>query len=162
MCGHTSRHLGARRSSRNRRGGYYGSLLLGLVHGQSPIYGMDQRLHTLQPRRRKHTNHRTTLNNMVSRVRVLSHPTAAARPEPNQIRTKLKVSHRSLAVASLFLFVGTVAVEYMWPSVVCSWWWHPIPCTFLLSLRIYALPSLTSLVAFGCLIMAAIKPSSKT
>jgi hypothetical protein len=79
------------------------------------------------------------------------------------LQANRSVSHRGLVVASLILFVATVAVEYMWPSIACSWWWRPIPCTLLLSLRIYALPpSITSLLAFGCLIVAAIKPVSKS
>jgi len=53
------------------------------------------------------------------------------------------------------LFLSTVLVERWFPEVMGTAWWNPVPFEAWLAWRIYAAPSLPSMLAFALLFLTA-------
>ena len=65
--------------------------------------------------------------------------------------------HRALIILSITLFLVTVIGEYLDPTIICTFPWHPISCDWMLTHGWYFLPALPTWLAFLALIVGALK-----
>jgi hypothetical protein len=66
------------------------------------------------------------------------------------------MNSKILVACALELFAVMAITEHVWPSIIGSRLWHPIPIEAYVAWGLYCAPSLPSLIAFALLALSLV------